>query len=166
MEIILSTIFSLIGLSIPIFYIFGLVSFLRQVVTKTEEQGEAKSNYIKKDQTASDLALFKLIKLEQLAQSQPELTLEQALKGLNTTNSGSNQPGSFYQTRAQIEIKPGLKNWYTDNSINLLLYLGAFLIVSASLIFVGFQWGFYTGFIKSILVTVFCFVWLIAGSVF
>lgn len=49
-------------------------------------------------------------------------------------------------------------NWYTENSINLLLYVGAFLIIASASIFVGFQWGSISGTIKTlllILVTVF-----------
>ena len=45
--------------------------------------------------------------------------------------------------------------WYQENNINLLLYLGAFLIVSAAGIFVSFSWQDYSGAAKF-----FCFLLL------
>ncbi len=40
-------------------------------------------------------------------------------------------------------------HWYSNNSINLLLYIGAFLIVASASIFVGFQWEVLSGVIKA-----------------
>lgn len=60
----------------------------------------------------------------------------------------------------KIEIKkeaidPGVSwsHWYSNNSINLLLYIGAFLIIASASIFVGFQWGVLSGTIKAAVLT-------------
>ena len=45
------------------------------------------------------------------------------------------------------------ENWYSDNSINLLLYIGAFLIVASASIFIGFQWETIGGTIKASLMS-------------
>ncbi len=45
------------------------------------------------------------------------------------------------------------RNWYSHNSINLLLYVGAFLIVASASIFVGFQWQTIDGVIKAAVIS-------------
>jgi len=46
-----------------------------------------------------------------------------------------------------------LSEWYSKNSINLLLYVGAFLIVASASIFVGFQWETLSGVLKASVLT-------------
>jgi len=54
-------------------------------------------------------------------------------------------------------------NWYSDNSINLLLYLGAFLIVAAASIFVGFQWDTLSGIVKAVVLTALAAAFFVSG---
>jgi len=57
-------------------------------------------------------------------------------------------------------------NWYSDNSITLLLYLGAFFIVASASIFVGFQWGEIAGIYKVIAFSLITAAFLIGGIIF
>lgn len=45
------------------------------------------------------------------------------------------------------------EHWYSDNSINLLLYIGAFLIVVSASIYVGFSWDQIDGVKKALILT-------------
>lgn len=65
-----------------------------------------------------------------------------------------------------IDIGKIWSNWYSDNSINLLLYVGAFFIVAAASIFVGFQWGTIAGIVKATSFSIFTFVFLLCGLIF
>jgi hypothetical protein len=57
-------------------------------------------------------------------------------------------------------------NWYSDNSINLLLYLGAFLIVASASIYVGFQWETIGGVSKAALLSLLTFTFFGFGAWF
>lgn len=57
-------------------------------------------------------------------------------------------------------------NWYKHNSVNLLLYVGAFLIVASASIFVGFQWESISGVMKGSLLTVCCLGFFGFGAYF
>lgn len=54
-------------------------------------------------------------------------------------------------------------NWYAENSINLLLFVGAFLIVATASILVGFQWQTITGLTKSLLISGASVFFLVCG---
>lgn len=54
-------------------------------------------------------------------------------------------------------------NWYSNNSINLLLYMGAFLIVAAASIFVGFQWNSIPGILKAVMLTLLSLIFILCG---
>lgn len=55
-------------------------------------------------------------------------------------------------------------NWYRDQSINILLYIGAFLIVITATIIVAFQWGTLSGTAKSLLLSLGTVGFLVSGS--
>jgi hypothetical protein len=55
------------------------------------------------------------------------------------------------------------ENWYTENSINLLLYVGAFLIVASAATFVGFQWQTIDGVVKALLLTAIAIIFFTCG---
>lgn len=65
-----------------------------------------------------------------------------------------------------VDLNKLWSSWYSDNSINLLLYVGAFLIVASASIFVGFQWGTLDGIIKALGFTLFTAAFLICGFIF
>lgn len=56
-----------------------------------------------------------------------------------------------------------VENWYKTNSVNLLLYIGAFLIVSSAAIFVGFQWETIAGIVKASLLTLLALIFFSCG---
>lgn len=56
-----------------------------------------------------------------------------------------------------------VSNWYSENSINLLLYLGAFLIVATASLFVGMQWSVIDGMTKGIFLTITALGFLVVG---
>lgn len=58
------------------------------------------------------------------------------------------------------------ENWYKDNSINLFLYIGAFLIVASAGTFVGFNWQQLTGAFKAMSLVVLTMTFFGAGFCF
>lgn len=113
--------------SIPIFYIYGIISFIRNFITNGKKETEPNPNT-----TSINTA--------------PEIKA-------NIINPTSSMPEtSSYLAPEKLEEENRenfLEVWYHNNSINLLLYIGAFLIVTASAIFVGFQWDAINGFVKT-----------------
>jgi hypothetical protein len=69
-------------------------------------------------------------------------------------------------TQETVDLGKIWGNWYSDNSINLLLYIGSFFIVASASIFVGFQWETLDGMIKAILLTGLTILFYIFGAWF
>jgi hypothetical protein len=69
---------------------------------------------------------------------------------------------------AQIAPKEAFNwaNWFSDNAINLLLFLGAFLVVAAVSFFMYSQWGNIDPIIKFGILLTFTGTWYIAGMLF
>ena len=112
----------LLGLTFPIFYIWGLISCIRWFVSLFKNSSTATSSLVVPKRTAATPA--------------PSTTL----------------PVNIHtETRSVL------------NTTDLMLYLGAFLIIAAASIFVGFQWEAYSGTLKSSLLTLVAFAFLGTG---
>src|SRR5690606_27398432 len=153
-------IFGLIGLSFPIFYVWGAISaFQRFFGTK------------KSDKSAHELLDY----LFQRVEENPELTLHDFLaeaQGEELVSIGDDQlqrlgdlvtavPSSH--TQESTKSKFSWSEWYADHSIDFILYLGAFMIVAAVTLFVGFQWENFGGITRFGIVVAFTVAWYIAG---
>lgn len=153
-------------LSIPVFYILGIV----QVVS-----------WFRKNKK-KDLELLKEIENE--SRENPQKTLQQYYKELknrfsdNTAiadeiaediiRTSENPEPEIHGPKNALQQDLGSlwNNWYSENSINLLLYLGAFLIVAAASIFVGFAWDTLSGTVKSIVLTLLTLAFFVSGMWF
>ncbi len=169
----------LLLLSVPIFYIVGIVAFISWLIGLSSKNKVTRRRYL---ETAVE-------ELSQIIAKKPDKTLIQQFEAYKTEldslrkaetvvmpKSTESKPAQAPPTPAPIEIKeertpppkiveerpgPSLQeewsqfwtNWYSDNSINLLLYLGAFLIVASASIYVGFQWETIGGVSKAALLS-------------
>ncbi len=73
-------------------------------------------------------------------------------------NSEEKKKSLLYQDLSTIK-----DNWYAENSISLLLYLGAFMIVASASIFVGFQWETISGVLKAFVLSCITLAFFICG---
>lgn len=70
-------------------------------------------------------------------------------------------------TVAKKQQTPGMfENWYKENSITFLLYLGAFFIVMASIAFLGFTWDQLSGSVRFLALASITLGFGIAGAAF
>jgi len=163
----------LLLLSVPVFYILGLVAFIRWLTGLSRKGVEInRREYLEKS----------VEELTQVVKTTPNKTLVGQLveytKELNTLKLESTAASEISKPAPiSPELKPAVtgrprilsdeiagskpsptlqedwsriwENWYSDNSINLLLYLGSFLIVASATIYVGFQWATLGGVMKA-----------------
>ncbi len=147
-------IFALLLISVPIFYIYGIVCFFRNF-------GDKKNKGI--DHETLTEAVIKELAKESL--KTPRKTLSELLDEYKQRNLlvGDEAPNNTPEPQTTHLEKPVeqktepsesiFASWYSNNSINLLLYIGAFFIVAAAAIFVGFQWETISGVTKALLLT-------------
>ena len=160
----------LLLLSVPIFYIVGLVAAIRWLFGLSKDEKAQRRKYLEKavqelsavlarspNQTLAKQLQEYSKELEALRKAEgvimPPVPLETAQKPIEgapavvatetprilseeTVPTAPPEP----KTSWQEDLNQSLGNWYSDNSINLLLYLGAFLIVASASIYVGFAW--------------------------
>jgi hypothetical protein len=142
----------LISFSFPFFYIYGIISFFRKLSNK--DTGAAQHTHspeplleelIKTNAQTPQKTVREFYTAYALKDAErPQLTRESALSGpFNKTQQG--------RPVAHLTMDAILTHWYSNNSINLLLYIGAFLIVASASIFVGFQWETIPGVTKAVL---------------
>lgn len=147
-------------LTAPIFYLVGVISFFKSFFGKNEK---------------TEI----LDKIEETLHHYPSISLKEfrdnlEIKSIN--HSATNLPvidGNFDTPEKTISEKDASilnkdvgslwENWYSNNSINLLLYIGAFLIVAAASIFVGFQWNTISGIIKGSVLSSLSLLFIICG---
>ena len=167
-------IFAIIGLTFPIFYIWGAVSAFQKFFGKK-----------KIDESAHKLLSY----LFQRAEDNPELTLQDFLaqaqgeelvsiqvpvisKEVEPVSADDEEPqrlGDLVATSSNATITEPTKSkfswseWYADHSIDFILYLGAFMIVAAVTLFVGFQWENFGGVTRFGIVLAFTIAWYVAG---
>ncbi len=75
------------------------------------------------------------------------------LKNLNRGEKELEESKLAPKSLSQADVGVLWSSWYSNNSISLLLYIGAFLIVASASAFVGFQWGVLSGTIKASVLT-------------
>ncbi len=164
----------IIGLSIPIFYFYGIISFILFIVRRAEkkttppptesvtsqEQFHAKFILELEDiqsktpaKTISEIIQEYKQKLKTVVavQSIPLQTYQQAAPVTQTTESL--QPASV-PLAIKKDLSEASSNWYSENAISLLLYVGAFFIVASASIFVGFQWETIGGVVKALVISI------------
>lgn len=132
-------VFILFAISFPVFYILGAITFFKWVL-KIRDSGNQQSS-------------------KQLSN---ELT-HQIIK--DTKEERREQP-SGKKELLKADLGQAWNNWYSDNSINLLLYIGAFLIVASASIFVGFSWEMLGGALKASVLSLITLGFFVFGGVF
>lgn len=140
-------IFILLAISVPVFYLVGLIEVLKTIFKKDSSEVEPK--YEKIDNLLFE-EISKALDHGDIAKAKRILAAKGFVdkKGLPTADfkiSGSVKAPSF----------SWIENWYSDNSIDALLYLGAFLIIVSAGTFVGFNWQSFTGETKALILGLF-----------
>lgn len=161
-------------ISIPIFYVLGLVSFIRyiardknaashedRVSTLKSIVPDLKNTLSKSDakrglesliaKYSKEIEDHELPSVPEVIREETPAVSQEITQGYDETIESSQEVGSEYKSAQKQSLQIGLmwSRWYSDNSINLLLYVGAFLIVASAAIFVGFQWDAMPGLIKA-----------------
>lgn len=145
----------------PLFFIIGLVTFVSWFVSffRTENKSDRKS-----------LIRRILPELIAIIVRSPGKKVAELVKDYQNELNSSGEVSKVIFEDEEIDVafsekiqKPKatinqdldkvFSNWYSKNSINLLLYIGAFLIVSSASIFIGFQWETISGNLKAIFLT-------------
>ncbi len=152
--------FSGLFLSFPLFYVIGLVCFIRWFISLFKSTPKPDRQTILKALIAELTASQSIYPDKKI----PEL-IEEYKHELNKANSSAVALSSTAQKTDLLhqDVSTLASNWYTDNSINLLLYIGAFLIVASASIFVGFQWETISGIDKAMIISVLTGLWFIFG---
>src|SRR3989344_5428725 len=150
-----SLLFILALLSLPIFTLYGFISFLKLFFGgSTPNQNQLLSEFIadlelireKKTTVANLLAKYKSRVVGAPIQPAPPIEVQPQTSQL-TPAPVIPTPTVAETDKTSIgeDVENWWENWYQDNNINLLLYIGSFLIVSSAAIFVGFNWESFTG---------------------
>ena len=165
----------LLLLSVPIFYIVGLIAFIKWLIKLSskdkidrrkylETAVEELSSIIAEKPNKTLVAQFEAYKkeLDNLRQAEV-VVLPESTKPPVPEKKAVIEEETQAEKPKIVEKEPGPSlqeewgrfwtNWYSDNSINLLLYLGAFLIVASASIYVGFAWETIGGVSKAILLS-------------
>jgi len=140
--------FILLALSVPFFYVLGviqLVSWFR----KKDDLDKKVFEKIKKEAKTSPTKTLREFYNEN--KEKHEIYIPQPEKSI--AEPPEKVADKIAKSILQQDTGTLWNNWYSENSINLLLYLGAFLIVASASIFVGFQWDTLSGVVKSIVLT-------------
>lgn len=179
----------------PIFWLYGIVVFLRNFTGKKHlaEKVENETSTPLLVEIVSDLEEIrkKNITIAQtLAKYKARLSLRQSQEAqLNTTDLpksiaefNSGLESEFAQAPVALQTTPTQppeqketmgdslekwwERWYLENNINLLLYIGTFLIISSAAIFVGFNWATFSGPFKSSVLSLITLAFFAAGFFF
>lgn len=188
MEVLLLILFVL---SIPVFYILGAIDFFKTIMGKKKnlqslsradilELTQAELNkFLKHHPKAKAIEFFEYLKNEHL-KFNPEINTSEYTEKETTHHAEviiagdteeyqeepekeERQDEERYHKRVEKDL---WENWYKENSINLLLYIGAFFIVSSASIFVGFQWESIGQELKALLLTLLTTAFLGSGFFF
>ncbi len=177
----------LVILSVPVFYILGLLDFVRTILRKKKTGPTDRQQFLK--QVNSEISAY--LKTHPKAQASDLLNyFHHQLKNITRIdNYDLNEVEDNGMAKAEVIIpferihdykKENVdtfgqedsktndfwKNWYAENSINLLLYVGAFFIVASASIFVGFQWESIGQQIKAVLLTLLTIIFIGSGFLF
>ena len=167
----MSLFYILLILSFPVFYVLGLVTFIRFLVREIRTNPKKERLKKLKEQLSSlvsyqDQQTVSSLKSDYEHQIQVlEVELHDST-GIRAVNTSSTPPIAKVGIPGQEKKKTIGESWLSLGSINILLYLGAFLIVSSALIFISFQWESWAGVVKAFVFTLFTTIFLLAGSLF
>lgn len=158
--------FLLLLISVPFFYFYGLISFIITITKVSNTKNTSVDTFEKKF----------IADLKKAAETNPHVSLKEFLDTYKKEQANEKEvptPSSvvtpkFTQTIPHTHTKEHddsdiISNWYRNNSVNLLLYIGAFLIVSSAAIFVGFQWDTISGIMKASMLTILAFAFFFSG---
>ncbi len=158
--------------SFPILYIIGIVSLIRYLLGN--KQKSANTHTDNRTQTLkiiiSDLKHKltennKSVLLPLIQEYQNEL---QGRLNENINANIINKDESIFTKPHPVallsqDVTSASVNWQSLSSINMLLYLGAFLIISSAAIFVAFQWETIAGITKAMLLTLVTLAFFMSG---
>ena len=168
----------LLLLSVPVFYITGLIAFIRWLMRLSKDKKVTRHQFLEEavQELSKIVAATPDKKLtQQLEEYRKELDSLKAAEAISlpppvtqpigttpvTTPIAATEEAKIISdqvvttptpqktTSWQEDWEKVWGNWYSDNSINLLLYLGAFLIVASASIYVGFSWETLGGVMKA-----------------
>ncbi len=178
---------SVFFISVPIFYIIGVIAFLRflfgkkqvtreeflQTAIKDLERTVAKTplRTIEKQLAVyqAELAKYTVANVNPSAPFAASDSLEndaQPISPAQNLYTAQERKSEPTPQKAAVDLGVVWANWYSDNSINVLLYMGAFLIVASASIFVGFSWTELNGQIKAITLTLLTIGFFVSGGIF
>lgn len=181
--------FLLLALTAPAFYFVGLITSvtwlykkLEPFITGTADQSSPDTN-TSQSAPAPHLHAPSTSSLDhqfsQTLKTNPHMTLAQFAQSLRPHNTPDHQseftpsytvspaathPPEDMSPTPDVQTSPS--NWYSQNSISFLLFVGAFLIVAAVSIFTSFQWNIMSNQAKVIIISSFNLAWFAAGSYF
>ncbi|GEM_PF-4166828 len=144
----------------------GIVSLVRLISHKpTNSQGFSRQQYLQEVIQDLELELKRYpndahlqnlrdrykTELQNFKEASPEQISSQAPVVAASTTVANKQTESFWE------------NWYKENSINFLLYVGAFFIVLSCIIFLSFTWDTLSGMTRFLSFSLFTVCFGIAG---
>lgn len=160
-------------ISIPVFYIYGIIQalsknkneqLLRQKIIKELLAGSQESSQ-EKERTALQIAAEYLRSKAQL----PIVSIDSP-SSLPIVVTSNNEKAQIESTEpVELTVKNNLPTNSTESpfhsleNINILLYLGAFLVIVACGIFANYSYASLDGFMKTVLMGVFSAVFYLVG---
>ena len=179
-----------LAISVPVFYLWGLFAFI-QTVFGNKEPKQSRSERDKKEwfveyfferiEDAPEMTLQDFLdevrivrKREMNAGTAPQVeslsTAASQVADASLTTDETESETTFADLVSNMtppsEPAPptfSWSEWYADHSIDFILYLGAFMIVAAVSLFVGFQWESFDSMTRFGIVVAFTASWYIAG---
>lgn len=153
--------FFLLLLTVPVFYIIGVIATFRSIFGSKNKE-ENRGVFLRR----------MLAELSTVAKETPKKTIAEVVKQYEAIyQKYTKEEGAYFipvgvetvakedvsssnvfhakEEKQEVNLSGAWENWYADNSVNLLLYIGAFFIVASATIFVGFQWESIGGTVKA-----------------
>lgn len=159
--------------SVPVFYIYGLISFF----TRKKPQKDIFEETLDRKKILKEI----ITDLEIHTSKNPSKKISQLLKEYKEDYAKLEDGATITFADAEViknddkqrnddigknDVSTIWEHWYSENSINLLLYIGAFLIVASASIFVGLGWQTFSGLFKSSFITVMTLAFFAFGTWF
>lgn len=150
--------FGLLLLSIPFFYVLGIIQLIswfrkKPPLESSGNRADLLKVLIKELTSASNTAPHRTLS-EQIQLYNKELSSQETASSDVLAETKEERP-IVDSSPLQEDVSTLWSRWYSNNSINLLLYVGAFFIVASASIFVSFQWESISGITKALMLT-FC----------
>lgn len=181
-----------LAISVPVFYLWGFFAFVQTVFGKKKDPpsssyqalDEEKSKFVdyffERVEDSPDLTLQGFLqevrdaRKQAIAERTTQAELASAVSPqsvFSTAITDGEEPETTFSELASNLTPPSEPTpqtfswgeWYADHSIDFILYLGAFMMVAAVSLFVGFQWETFDSFTRFGIVLAFTASWFIAG---